>query len=182
MRYRMRYRMQCDIACDKKDIASVKNPDARRVNAPHPTPTLPCSRSIFLSHRTHPRNTNIWSLKAMCAVMGWGAGGGGLPFQASLCASWLRAPKVGCCASVGRGPAFVLARFLMPSSSVRCVSILHSKQSNRESSCIQRKWRGMAPPTPSGSSIPLSAKLRCRPGAYSACLYAHRPQKRGQLH
>ena len=27
MRYRIRYRMQCDIACDKKDIASVKNPD-----------------------------------------------------------------------------------------------------------------------------------------------------------
>ena len=27
MQYRMPYRMQCDIACDKKDIASVKNPD-----------------------------------------------------------------------------------------------------------------------------------------------------------
>ena len=34
MRYRIRYRMQCDIACDKKDIASVKNPDAGR--APRP--------------------------------------------------------------------------------------------------------------------------------------------------
>ena len=27
MRYRIRYHMQFDIACDKKDIASVKNPD-----------------------------------------------------------------------------------------------------------------------------------------------------------
>ena len=112
-----------------------------RVNAPHPTPTPPCSRSNFLSH---PRNTNIWSSKAMCAVMGresrgGGGGGGCLPFQASMGESWLRAPKAGCGASVGRGPAFVLARFLMPSSSARCVSILHSKPSNRENICISHK-------------------------------------------
>ena len=33
MRYRIRYRMQCDIACDKKDIASVKNPDGRPLSS-----------------------------------------------------------------------------------------------------------------------------------------------------